>query len=486
MANINPISGGAAPTVLVMRDTGAGSPTVVNVTPTVHEFHVRESIFNNSISAVVTCYDSAGTLLNQLPVTGQEIVVISAGSNKYTLRLQKVESLSPTNQERAYSYNIHCSSLDFEASINKSIFNHFNGQTGSSIASAVFSEHCTFGRKSLSTESSENLLSYTAAGHNPFEFINMVAADSVSGEFPDQSLYLFYEDRNGYHFKTVNKMLTRSPVESFHYADPGTERGPNARNYIVGVTWHNMADSINGLRNGLFDSTLIAFDINTKVYKEYKFNYTKQFNELTHIQGGGQPFVRAKSWQGQALGDALEGSSHTRLIRTDFNLDIENQTFDGRIDDTKDPHIFHSKNKQNFILKATALLASLKQHRIDVTSHFTPSVKPGDVVNVYLPNNDGNGGGLISDRYFTGYGQRNPTFLVTGVITTYEGVDGNLFTTLECSKESLGRGLGGAAATPSEPPVPPEPQQKADYPYTTTQQDDGKAPEDPNLNAGPQ
>ena len=457
----NSQSGGVAHKVAILSDPGNGKIIRTDITPIVHEFHIYESIFKPTMSAVVSIYDANGSILNDLPFSGQEWIIIGIGEATYSFRAYKIENVTPA-AERAFSYNIHCIQPEFEISLNKAIFNHFAGEIGSDIVSAIHSEHLQINGEgnTLEVEETDRPLTYTAAGHNPIEFIQMVAADSQSTEYPESSLMLYYQDREGFKFKSVNKMLDTEPVAEFYYADPGTERGPRSRNYILGITWHDAIDAVNGLRNGLYDNTVMSIDINTRTFKETVFNYSKQFNELTHIKNGGQPVARAKSWGGLVLGDQLEGSSHVRFIPTDFNTDIENQTIDDRISESTDPHIFFSKNKHNFLGRATSLMAVLRQYKIDITSNYIDGVKAGDTVNIHIPSNAGNQ--RVLERYISIFGQRNPTFLVTGSTTTYDGVNGGVFLTLQCAKESLSESLGGPAAEAPEDPTAPEPQQKAD------------------------
>lgn len=462
----NTQSGGVAHKVAILSDPGNGNIIRTDITSIVHEFHIYENIFQPTMSAVVSIYDANGSILNDLPFSGQEWIVIGIGEATYSFRAYKIESVTPA-AERAFSYNIHCVQPEFEIGINTAIYNYFAGELGSDIISAVHNEYHDGGggAKPIEVEETDRPLTYTAAGHSPIEFIQMVAADCQSAEYPDSSLMLFYQDREGFKFKSVNKMLDTRPVTDFYYADPGTERGSRSRNYILGLTWHDAVDSINGLRNGLYDNKIIALDINTKTYKEYFFNYTKQFGELTHIRNGGQPIARAKSWGGTVLGENLVGTSHVRMIPTDMNTDIENQTIDGRISEETDPHIFFSKNKQNFLGRSVSLMGALRQYRIDITSNYIDGVKAGDTVNIHIPSNAGNLG--IAERYIRMFGQRNPTFLVTGSTITYDGVNGGVFLTLQCTKESLSDSLGGSAAAPPEEPTAPEPQQREGLPSPT-------------------
>jgi hypothetical protein len=436
-----PYSGGIVPNITIIADNG-GKTVTKDITPLVLEFNIHQSIFENSMTCDISLVDASGTIFEEMQMTGQEIAQISltgnGGGKTFAFRIYKIDKPQPL-QERAYALTLYGVSPAFEKSINTAIFNYYTNLTGDQIVAEVMSEHIT-GDAKLTAEPSENVLTYTAAGHSPFEFINMVARDTQSSQYPDSSSYLFFENADGYNFVTVNSLLDKSPVAEFHFADPGTSRS-GGKNYIAGITWHHTTDALKGLQNGLYDNTVAAIDVITKTYREYTFNYSQENDKLTHIRNSGRPLVKPKAFGGLYMGDALTGQSHVRFIETDFNLEIENQSIDGRISETIDPHKFHARTTHNYLPAQVAQMASLQQHRMDITATFVPSVTAGDLINIYLPNNIGSDSRYAP--YFSMYGQRNPTFLVLENIITFEAQNGNIYSTLKTAKESLGEKLVG-------------------------------------------
>ena len=439
-------------TVTVIGDYGS-STNSIDISQQIGELNISESIYSPGMLIDMTVLDAQGAL-TALPVTGQEIIVVSFKSRRrksltLNFRLTKLERPTAV-QEKAFTYIIHGNSQIIESSMNKVCFNHFAGQTGDTIVTKIFNEYLKEGLTSdrpLQTEAASNLLTYTGAGHSPLEFIQMATADSQSGSHPDSSLFLFYENARGFFFRTVNDMLQQSPVAEFYYADPQTESGQN-RNYITGFKWHHTIDAVDALTSGMINNTVAAIDPITKTYNEYYFNYSRDFDKLTHINGGGKPFVRAKAGQGAFLGDSLDGSSHVRFIPTDFNVEIDNQTIDGRINATNDPFKFHASTKHQFLPGRVALMTSLRQHRVDITTSYVSDVCAGDIIRIFIPSNVGEENSIA--KYVKYYGQRNPTFLVTGTTLSYNGKDGTFFSTYQCSKESYGLSLsnqGGVAAS---------------------------------------
>ena len=439
-----PYSGGVVPNVMIIADNG-GKTVTKDITPLVLEFNINQSIFENSMTCDISIMDASGTIFEELQMSGQEIAQISlsggGGGKSFPFRIYKVDKPQPL-QERSYALTLYGVSPAFEKSMNTAIFNYYTNVTGDQIVKEVMNEHITSGSK-LKVEPSENILTYTAAGHSPFEFINMVARDSQSAKYPDSSSYLFFENADGYNFVTVNSLLDKNPIAEFHFADPGTSRSGD-KNYIAGITWHHTTDALKGLQNGLYDNTVAAIDPITKTYREYTFNYAQENKKLTHIKRSGRPLVKPKAFGGLYMGDALTGQSHVRFIETDFNLEIENQSIDGRISETVDPHKFHSRTIHNYLPAQVAQMASLQQHRMDITATFVPSVTAGDLINIFLPSNIGSDNRYAP--YFSMYGQRNPTFLVLENIITFEAKNGNIYSTLKTAKESLGEKLIGPGA----------------------------------------
>lgn len=463
-----PYGGKARHSIVLYADSGSSNLTIqpaLNITPQVVEFNIREDIFSSAMSIDISVLDSTGQILDKLPFTGQEAVEVNIvdGTFKYTQLFRVYKLSTPRNlQEKSYAYTIYGTSSVVEKSITTSMHSSYKGETGDQIVKKVYDEH--FGKftgKKLVVEPGTNLLTYTAAGHNPIEFINMVGSDTQSSQFPESSKYIFYEDGTNFNFVTLNSLLSKNAQADFYYADPGTERGSDGKNYILGINWHNNADTLRSLRNGLYDNTVGAIDLITKTYKEYVFNYSKEFNSLSHLPGG-KPTVLAKSGL-SFIGDQMKGSSHVRLIPTDFNVEIENQTIDGRINETNDPHKFHASTKHNFYGRSIANVVALQQYKLDITSTMVPSIRAGNNIRIYIPSNDGDASGF-SSRYFSIFGERNPIFIVTSHIITYNGNDGNYFSTFECAKESLGRSLGGSPALPLDLFGKPEPQNKEQTP----------------------
>ena len=436
-----PYSGGIVPNVTIIADNGSKTVTK-DITPLVLEFNINQSIFENSMTCDISLLDAAGTIFEELQMSGQEIVRISlssgGGGKAYVFRIYKINKPQPL-QERSYALTLYGVSPSFEKSINSAIFNYYTNLTGDQIVTEVMNEHITADSK-LIVEPGENVLTYTAAGHSPFEFINMVARDTQSAQYPDSSSYLFFENADGYNFVTVNSLLDKDPVAEFYFADPETSQS-NGKNYIAGITWHHTADALKGLQNGLYDNTVAAIDPITKTYREYTFNYAQENDKLTHIKRSGRPLIKPKAFGGAYMGDALTGESHVRFIETDFNTEIENQSIDDRISETVDPHKFHSRVIHNYLPAQVAQMASLQQHRMDITATYVPSITAGDLINIFLPNNTGSDSRYAP--YFSMYGQRSPTFLVLENIITFEAQNGNIYSTLKTAKESLGERLAG-------------------------------------------
>jgi hypothetical protein len=113
---------------------------------------------------------------------------------------------------------------------------------------------------------------------NPLAAIDFVRRRAVS-QTPTNSLYLFFENRGGFHFRTVetlNEMATRTrdPGKHFTYA-PDVKRSEQAdaaayRN-IINLESIEETDTITRMQSGALKNTVGGFDLHTKAYSETPF-----------------------------------------------------------------------------------------------------------------------------------------------------------------------------------------------------------------------
>jgi len=413
----------------------------------VAEINIYEDIFSNVVKADFLIDDSQG-LTESLPIVGDEYIemAIRASVDAEKIRLKfRVYKLDKRliAKERQHQYVLRAVSEELIDNLLTIADNYYVGKKPNEMAQAIFDEYLSAGGKTLDAEPCVNLFTATGARHHPIEFINLLTTEAQSEEFPDSSFYLFWETQKGFNFKSINKLLNESPVESYYLADPTageeiSQDKASIKKYqiITAMSFDRSFDIMKGLTGGMLDTTVAYIDPIMKKYEEFTFSYIKDFDKLDSIagtdgKGGGNPILPKE------IGKYIEtnGTSHMRLISTDFN-DEDTQTLDGRITEATDPHKFHSSKRWKYYHNGVALLQSLHQYTINITVPGNSDIKAGDLINIFIPENSP----LMTDdaiKYIKLFGQISPKFLVTAVMHNYKQTTGDYYTTIQGVKQSF-------------------------------------------------
>lgn len=455
--HINPYGGNLSHRILLINSDNG----VSDITRLVTEFTIYESIFNTTMSADFVIIDSIGLIDSESPLTGQEVISIEFISNNTSIlgatpamafKVYKVDNKTELNPG-SLVYSLHAASSELELNMTSYVDTPYKNLSGDKVVQAILEKHI-LGKnniKGVFYEPVDNIVTYTPAKHHPFDAIQIVGRESISRNLAtnDASCYLFYETRQGFNFRTLSNLLQQEPIEdstspsgklSYFFSDPGTESGQRLlERSIIGHTFLHNVDTLDSLAEGLYENDMIVIDPITKTFSETTFNYANNFDELTHISGGGKPLINLA--REGLLGSGIRGSAHNRLIFGNLNdVGIEDRTIGERISDTNDPDVFHGKKRFSTVKNTVAQVASLKQHGIHITVPANLNINAGDVINIFIPTymmkeND------LSSSFIEHYGD-NPGFLVTSASTRYTK-DGDYVTSLECVKESFATDLRG-------------------------------------------
>lgn len=409
----------------------------------VAEFNIYEDIFSSVLKADILVQDAEG-LPEAFPIVGDETINIQFKTDSSTDQVKlkfRVYTLADrvVAKEREHQYVLHAVSEEMFDNLLDYTNNYFVGKKPNEIVQAVFDEYLNKGGKKLEVETCINKFSATGARHHPFAFINLIATEAQSEEFPDSSFYIFYEDHIGFKFKSLNKLFNADPVEKYYLADPSAgdtmakDKG-DIRQYqiITALSFERSFDIMKGLTGGMLDTTVAYIDPIMKKYEESTFKYIADFDKLSNIpgSGGGKPILPK---EGKFA--STKGNSHMRMIATDFN-DEGTQDFTGRISEGTDPHKYHSSKRWKWYHNGLALLQSLHQYGINITVPGNSNIKCGDIVNIFIPENSP----VETDdavKYLKLFGQEKAKFLVTAVLHNYKRTTGDYFTTIQGVKQSL-------------------------------------------------
>lgn len=208
--------------VLTSKVTGQ----ILDIYPIMIELNIFENILRNSIEAELIIQDTL-SLQSVFPIVGEEEVYMEFRSptgtddreySRYNFRVVGVKNLSRGSTDRSEFIRLSLVSkeavTDQQVNIQES-FKPIPGEEKSGLISEwvkiILSERLS-STKPLDIEETRSPQQFVIPNMSPFETIRMLMKYADSAEFPEISDYLFWEDKDGFHFKTLQKIINDKMV----------------------------------------------------------------------------------------------------------------------------------------------------------------------------------------------------------------------------------------------------------------------------------
>jgi hypothetical protein len=416
--------------------TALGQPT--DFSKMVVEINYFEDIYGPSISGNLILNDSNG-FLNLLGFSGNDYLILSFGKPGLSEKINKVFRVySVSNrgmvkdQNENYILNF-CSeetALSEQYKVSKS---YKNKKVSDIVKDIMFNQLSVRSDKFLTSniEETKGTRDIVIPNLKPFEAISWLSTQAISNSSKTEgSPYLFFENYNGYNFKSLQSLYAGEIYNVYRYepknlADPNDSRVQDILIELSNViSFENISnfDTINSINNGGFANRLYAIDTVRQTYTVNDFDYWK----YTLKNQGLNTFpiiTNAKNRKGDSANttyNSVVKTATTNTGQTTFNSYIK----------SKSPDIKDILIEQRLPYR-TAQLSHLNTVRYKITIPGDPMMTVGLVIDFNLPDyRTVDDGDRIMDIYYSG------KFLVTAVrhIINQEN---KFISILEISKESL-------------------------------------------------
>lgn len=272
----------------------------MNVRGQLRGLTIFEDVYSNTLTAQLVLTDALA-MMKHFPVVGNETVKVvfytpgdKQGNRPISLvfRCFNVSAQTKTKTANSRFIVMELASKEHLSGSTNRFSRSFSGLTFGEIAKRIMAEqvvgaedridmrvHPTIGKKNI-------VVPYWT----PFYAINWMAQKSVSEADFSHCDYHFFQTINGfYHFIPLSSLKSLAPVAKYTHvpADRRLDSGDlpiedylrNIKNFSV-VSTHNRAKSAG---TGVYASSLITFDIASKAYRRYEYDYKTQFPSETSV-----------------------------------------------------------------------------------------------------------------------------------------------------------------------------------------------------------
>jgi len=383
----NPASPG---NITKFKISSNSSDEALDLSGGVVEFRYYESVLSNNVTATAVIVDSgfqsegggiraAKGVLDSLPVRGGErtdITVEDNEGNKLTFKrglyVNRVRDADPGTSKDVFF--IDFASQEFFANEQQRVMQRFEGK---------ISEHVN---QILSTIDGEieqvdnTSLNYNFIGNDrkPFYTCTWLASKAV----PDKDVgsaagYLFYQTRDGFNFRSIDKLFEQEPVKKFIFNNTG-DRTPGNDSNILDYSIDSDIDLKQNMTLGTYNNRSIYFNPFAMDYyvKEYKY----------------QPDRLGKAGKYFAANEVAEEftNSPTRLMSHVFDVGaMPNGTGNDQLDQWKQSPTSPNYDAENTMAQSVMRYNQMFTVKINVTIAADYSIKAGDVVKCTFPEVSG-------------------------------------------------------------------------------------------------
>ena len=363
---------------------------VIDISQEVLEINIYEDIERGGIVGNMLIVDTH-SLVTVLPIVGQEKISIkikTPGFNEENSIIDFTDdhmfvvtklALRSELSKGAQTYQLDFSSPELLTNNRITISKSYTDNISAMVEDILTNERYIGTTKKLFTEPTQGVRKIIIPNTQPFNFIQRLASQAISSKSQSPH-YLFYEDADGFHFRTLQDLYEQPSLGMFHHgeniAKDTTNFEPKPQilvdlKRILQYELHNGNDMFINGRSGMLASTNIAHDIYSKKYVKTKYDYFNDFNKFQRISKTSNP----------------KYSKNTNLERySDARLFLHPISTTGGNDANYSGNYTSNKKDETFFIDRQSRMSEIaKGTALTLTIAGNTAMRVGKTLNIDLP-----------------------------------------------------------------------------------------------------
>ena len=372
----------------------------LDITDFVDSFNLFEDIFTNTLTGNMSIGDT-GNLISNFPIVGHEEIHITMGTPNIErvqtkkFRIYKVTDVNNQNVGLR-RYTIHLLSNEFFMNLKSAVSRSFPKSTTSSIAEKIFRTDLE-SDKDFDIEETQNVYDIVIPNWKPFDAMNWLAKRSMA-ENRDGANYMFYETRDGFHFRSLESLVEEESVGVYRRRPSDVAEGnPDEEQYrnVNQIEIVNAFDMVANIPNGMYANRLVIHDMIKRKSETLDYDYSKEYDKMIHVEDN----KKTNNWR---LSDTqnMSGQGSSMLVHESADeltsRPLSKQTLVSRFDDT---NTYYEKTLQNRISQ----MQQLNNIKLNITISGDTTRKVGDVLDLEIPSVETHVDGTVPmDKLYNG------------------------------------------------------------------------------------
>lgn len=410
-----------------MSSTGKIAKCIIaeqDINNLVNTLEYFESIYAPCASVNIIVNDAAG-FNNTTGLKGNEDVEIAFGAADGDTINMKFKTIIVGDRTRVKDGQdlmmLTAVPQEFTDNNSKEVVKTYSGKKVSDIVKELHGdmtkESTTIKKDLVTNEETEGNVSYTGTGKSPITVIRWAAKEAKSAE-AKASNYVFYQDREGYHFRTVDKMLEGSAGETLSYAIQNIgAAGGDPKKKIIAFDQAKDFDKLKSSYNG--------------GNSDHWYYYDPTTGKIDSTENG----KRDGAGKGSHTGSTQVTGEQTSARGQRFNFVAAPGQSESKFRDARDPSIKENKRTIADHAAQSSAANQLDNLVMNVRVPGDTKYKPGVKINLQIPTNQ-------EDSELD---KRSGSFLVTSVrhVVYKDDKDIKYECVLECKSDSQNKSSSG-------------------------------------------
>jgi hypothetical protein len=410
-----------------MSSTGKIAKCIIaeqDINNLVNTLEYFESIYAPCASVNIIVNDAAG-FNNTTGLKGNEDVEIAFGAADGDTINMKFKTIIVGDRTRVKDGQdlmmLTAVPQEFTDNNSKEVVKTYSGKKVSDIVKELHGdmtkESTTIKKDLVTNEETEGNVSYTGTGKSPITVIRWAAKEAKSAQ-AKASNYVFYQDREGYHFRTVDKMLEGSAGETLSYAIQNIgAAGGDPKKKIIAFDQAKDFDKLKSSYNG--------------GNSDHWYYYDPTTGKIDSTENG----KRDGAGKGSHTGSTQVTGEQTSARGQRFNFVAAPGQSESKFRDARDPSIKENKRTIADHAAQSSAANQLDNLVMNVRVPGDTKYKPGVKINLQIPTNQ-------EDSELD---KRSGSFLVTSVrhVVYKDDKDIKYECVLECKSDSQNKSSSG-------------------------------------------
>lgn len=401
------------------------------------ELNYYEDIYNSYISGNMVVNDT-NNFLNLLGFNGTEHLILSFGKPGMKDKIEKVFRIFKVSnralvKDQNENYILHFCSEELLLSEQYKISKSYKDTKVSDIVKDILNNQLNVPPNKFlanNLEETKGIKSLIIPNLKPFEALSWLCTYAISNSSKTTgSSYLFYENVNGYNFKSLQSLFAGKTYASYTYEAKNIRNQDDPRiidldadmKRVFSYEMITNFDSINMIDTGAYANRLIAIDPIRQTYSVTDFDYNKYLDSAQKLNKNGI-LSNAKNRKGDTANTTYD--SVLKVVSTNTGQVSSNPYIKSH-----QPNI-NDINVETTIPYRTAQLSHLNAIKYRILIPGDPMIAVGSIIEFKLPDVRPTDLGREVDKYYSG------NYLVTAIRHKIDQ-ENKFVTYMEISKESI-------------------------------------------------